>query len=155
MEKNPSWDQNAVQLNSVPNILFLPLFTLLPQGLSSTEGKGNNVSSFKIAIISQKENHQCLQNFLELLVETNLYLTCPIAGIPKSLPGNNNLQIFTLNKCKALALVQSTIIPTYSNLKRVNQFKPFLFKITSLGCILIVVAKFQPKVNVKVYVINP
>ena len=51
--------------------------------------------------------------------------------------------------------MQSTIIVTYSNLKRVSQFKPFLFKISSVGCILIVVAKFQPKVNVKVYVINP
>lgn len=94
--EGPSWDQNAVQLNIIPNLWFLPLFTLplLPQLLSSAEGKGNNVSSFKTAIIWQKENSQSLQNFLELSVEANLYLTCPIAGIPKSLPGNNNINFY-------------------------------------------------------------
>lgn len=51
--------------------------------------------------------------------------------------------------------MQSPIILTYSKLKRVNQFKPFLFQISSLGCVLRVVAKFQPRVNVQVYVINP
>lgn len=51
--------------------------------------------------------------------------------------------------------MQNAITFTSSNLKRVNQFKPFLFKISSLSWILIVAAKFQPKVNVKVYVINP
>lgn len=93
--------------------------------------------------------------FLKFSMETNLYLICPIVGIPKSLSVYNSLQIFTLNKCKTLEWMQSTIILTYSNLKRVNQFKPFLFKISSLGCVLIVVANFKPKVNVKVYVINP
>lgn len=85
---------------------FLFKLYLLPQMLSSIEGKGNIISSFKTEMVLQKKNSQNLQTFLEFSMETNLYLTCPIADIPKSLPGNNSLQIFTLNKCKALELMQ-------------------------------------------------
>ena len=73
---------------------------------------------------------------------------------PRLPPRNKSLHIFTFSKYKALELMQSTRILTSSNLNSVGQIKPFLFKVSTLGCILTGAAKFQPRVNVKVYVIN-
>lgn len=61
---------------------FLFKSSLLPQLLPSIKGKGHSISSFKAAMILQKENSQSLQISFGIF-NGNQSLTCPIAGIPQ------------------------------------------------------------------------